>query len=145
MGGRQLARHTHVGWQHDEVEAVRVDKWLWSVRRYKTRSEATEACRGGHVRIDGEPAKPASMVRVGQLVVTTGGGGERRFAVEKLIEKRVSAPLAQECYVDHSPPAPPREAMPIPLYRNAGAGRPTKRDRRQLDELRHRATPGQHG
>jgi ribosome-associated heat shock protein Hsp15 len=118
------------------MESVRVDKWLWAIRRYKTRSDATEACRGGHVKINGEPAKPASVVKVGYLVETTGGGHERRFEVAQLIEKRVSAPLAATCFIDHSPPPPPTEAYLRPLFRDPGTGRPTKRERRQLDRLR---------
>jgi ribosome-associated heat shock protein Hsp15 len=120
------------------MEAVRVDKWLWSIRIYKTRSDATEACRGGHVKVNRTSAKPATVVRVGDQVSAHAGGRERVLEVTRLIEKRVGDPVAVECYVDHSPPPPPREEALPPLLRDPSAGRPTKRDRRQIDELRRR-------
>jgi ribosome-associated heat shock protein Hsp15 len=118
------------------MESVRIDKWLWSIRLYKTRSDATDACRGGHVRLNRASAKPAALVRVGDQVTAYAGGRERIVEVTKLIEKRVGAPLAVECYVDHSPPPPEREHVMPPLFRDPSSGRPTKRDRRQIDRLR---------
>ncbi len=120
------------------MDGARVDRWLWSVRLFKTRSEATEACRGGHVRINRSAAKPASLVRVGDSITARAGGRERVVEVARIIDKRVAAPIAAECYLDHSPPPPPRE-MTAPLFvRDRATGRPTKRDRRQLDRLRPR-------
>jgi ribosome-associated heat shock protein Hsp15 len=117
--------------------SVRVDKWLWSVRLYKTRSIATDACNAGHVKVNGSSAKPATNVKVGDRVEAHAHGRDRIFEVVALIDKRVSAPAAAECLVDHSPPPPPREETPLPPFlRAAGAGRPTKRDRRQLDRFR---------
>ncbi len=78
--------------------------WLWAVRVFKTRSAATAACRGGHVRINGQPVKAASSVRVGDQVSARTSERERELEVARLIDKRVSAPLAAECVVDHSPP-----------------------------------------
>lgn len=118
------------------METERVDKWLWSVRIYKTCSDATEACRGGHVRINRSSAKPASQVRVGDRVSARAGGRERVLEVTRLVDKRVGAPIAVECFVDHSPPAPPRELTAPPLFRDRASGRPTKRDRRRIDRLR---------
>jgi ribosomal 50S subunit-recycling heat shock protein len=119
-----------------EVESVRVDQWLWAVRLFKTRSESTEACRAGHVRVNGAPVKPAAKVHVGDRVTARAHQRERILEVVALINKRVSAPLAAECLVDHSPPPPPKhEWMPV-FRRDPGTGRPTKRDRRRLDELR---------
>jgi ribosome-associated heat shock protein Hsp15 len=118
------------------MDETRVDRWLWAVRLYKTRSMATDACKGGHVKINGTGAKPASTVKVGDRVVAHAHGRERIFEVRQVIDKRVSAPLAAEAVVDHSPPPPEREFVAPAFVRDASAGRPTKRDRRQLDRVR---------
>ena len=125
----------------EELESTRVDRWLWGVRLYKTRSLATTACQGGHVRVNGAPAKPATKVHVGDLVSTRIDHRDRVLQVVKIIEKRVGAPIAAECLIDRSPPPPDDEwAGPI-FVRERGAGRPTKRDRRVLDSFTesHRA------
>lgn len=121
------------------IETTRVDQWLWAVRIYKTRSLAAGACRGGHVKVNGKPAKPASLVRLGDRVEAWAGDRHRVLEVSRLIDKRVSAPLAAECLVDHSPAPPLREEYVPPLFaRDRGAGRPTKKDRRNTDRLRRR-------
>jgi ribosome-associated heat shock protein Hsp15 len=121
------------------TDSTRVDQWLWAVRIYKSRSIASDACKGGHVTVNGRSAKPASPVRIGDRVEAYAGERQRVLEVLRLIDKRVSAPLAAECLVDHSPPPPPREAYVRPLFsRDPGTGRPTKRDRRQLDRFRQR-------
>ena len=121
------------------IEETRVDVWLWAVRVYKSRSIATDACKGGHVRVNGRSAKAATPVRVGDRVEARAGDRDRVFEVVKVIVKRVSAPLAAECVVDHSPPPPPREEYVPPLFRrDPGTGRPTKRDKRALDRFRGR-------
>jgi len=113
----------------------RVDVWIWAVRLAKTRSAASAACRAGHVRVNGTRVKPAHPVRAGDEVRVRQEARERIVVVTKVISKRVGAPVAVECYTDHSPPPPPREtAMPVAV-RERGAGRPTKRDRRSLDRL----------
>ncbi|MFF2505510.1 RNA-binding S4 domain-containing protein [Streptomyces sp. NPDC058067] len=118
-------------------ESVRIDSWIWSVRLTKTRSAGATACRGGHVKVNGERVKAAHAVRVGDEVrVRQAGGHERVVIVKRLIRKRVGAPVAVECYVDNSPPPPPREAVAPVAIRDRGAGRPTKRDRRDMDRLR---------
>ena len=118
---------------------TRVDRWLWSVRIYKTRSEATDACRGGHVKVNGAPAKPATTVKVGDTVEAFAHGRHRILEVVELIDKRVGAPAAAQAVVDHSPPPPPREERLVPLFsRDPGAGRPTKRERRAIDRFRDR-------
>jgi ribosome-associated heat shock protein Hsp15 len=117
------------------VETVRVDQWLWAVRVYKTRTAATEACRGGHVRVNGTPAKAASPVRPGDRVTARIRGRQRDLEVAQLAAKRLGAPEAAACIVDHSPPAPSPDDAP-PATRAPGLGRPTKRDRRQLDRVR---------
>lgn len=115
------------------MESVRIDRWLWAVRLFKTRSQATEACRAGHVRVGEARAKPATPVRVGDTVHARVHGRERVVEVTQLIEKRVSASAAAECLIDHTPPPPEPTAQPTTLKRPRGAGRPTKRERRQLE------------
>ena len=117
---------------------TRVDRWLWAVRLVKTRSDAAQACRGGHVRVNDRPAKPATTVKVGDEVKVRLHGRDRFVTVGHVIDKRVGAPVAVRCYADHSPPPPPRLPMPTVPRRDPGAGRPTKRDRRRLDHLRNR-------
>ena len=114
---------------------VRVDRWLWAIRLYKTRSDATDACRGGHVRVNGAAAKPATAVKLGDQVVARVHSTERIVEVAELIDKRVGAAVAAGCFVDHTPPPPEPEASG-PARRERGAGRPTKRERRQLDRWR---------
>lgn len=115
---------------------VRVDKWLWAARIYKTRSQAAKACEAGHVKVLGENVKPAKLVRVGETLEIVTPGGLRILEVKGLSEVRAGAPIARALYDDHSPPPPPREYV-SPFGRRAqGAGRPTKRDRRDLGKLR---------
>ncbi|MBR8641117.1 RNA-binding S4 domain-containing protein [Streptomyces tuirus] len=121
---------------------VRVDSWIWSVRLVKTRSMGATACRGGHVRVNGERVKPAHAVRVGDEVRLRHENRERIVVVTRLIRKRVGAPVAVQCYIDNSPPPPPREAVAPAGIRDRGAGRPTKRDRREMERLRGLAGPG---
>ncbi len=122
---------------HDgRVDETRVDKWLWGVRMYATRSMATDACHGGHVKVNGKTAKPATTVRVGDRVTAHVHGRERDLEVVRVIDKRVGAAVAAECLVDHSPP-PPDPELDSPMFvRDRASGRPTKRDRRQLDKFR---------
>lgn len=120
------------------MDETRVDKWLWAVRLFKTRGLATEACKGGHVRVNGTPAKAATPVRMGDRVEARVHGRDRVLEVVRIIDKRVGAPVAAECLIDHSPPEPPRDQSPDVFVRDRGAGRPTKRDRRQLDRFRTR-------
>ncbi|MFC6074444.1 RNA-binding S4 domain-containing protein [Microbispora bryophytorum] len=114
---------------------ARVDIWIWSVRLTRTRSIASDACRGGHVRVNGVRVKPAHVVRVGDEVRLRHEGRERIVVVSRVITKRVGAPVAAECYVDKSPPPPPREETVTVAVRARGAGRPTKRERRSIDKL----------
>jgi ribosome-associated heat shock protein Hsp15 len=120
------------------MDAVRVDRWLWAVRLFKTRSEATEACRAGHVKLNGKRVKPAAVVRVGDAVAARAGGRDRVVEVARVIDARVGPPIAADCLVDRSPPPPPRDAPPPGALRARGAGRPSKRERRQLDATRGR-------
>ncbi len=121
--------------------SVRIDSWLWAVRVYKTRSIATQACRAGHVRLNGQSAKAAQAVRVGDEVRIRIEGFDRVLVAKELLVKRVSAPLAAAAYEDRSPERPPKEFAGFLGLRDRGAGRPTKRDRRELERLRGRALP----
>lgn len=120
--------------------SARADAWVWAVRLTKTRSAATAACRAGHIRVNGERAKPATTVRVGDRVEVRLHDQVRIVEVRQLLVKRVGAPVAQAAYIDHSPPPPPRERVAPAGVRDRGTGRPTKRERRQLDKLRGRRT-----
>ncbi|MFE5219742.1 MULTISPECIES: RNA-binding S4 domain-containing protein [unclassified Streptomyces] len=122
-------------------ETVRIDSWIWAVRLIKTRSLGAAACRGGHVHVNGERVKAAHSVRIGDEVRLRNEGRERIVIVKRLIRKRVGAPVAAQCYVDNSPPPPPREAIAPAGIRDRGAGRPTKRDRREMERLRGLAGP----
>ena len=119
-------------------DSVRLDVWLWAVRVYKTRSLATTAVRGGHVRVNGAPVKAAQALRVGDEVRVRIGHVERILGVVQLLTKRVGAPIAAKAYEDRTPPPPPREFVARFVPRAGGAGRPTKRDRREIDRLRGR-------
>lgn len=123
-------------------ESVRVDSWIWSVRLVKTRSMGAAACKGGHVRVNGERVKPAHSVHVGDEVRLRHEGRERVVIVKQVIRKRVGPPVAVQCYVDNSPPPPPREAVAPAGIRDRGTGRPTKRDRREMERLRGLPDPG---
>ncbi|KTF04752.1 MULTISPECIES: RNA-binding S4 domain-containing protein [Trueperella] len=115
------------------MESVRIDQWLWAVRQTKTRSAATAACRAGHVRVNDEPVKAATKVKVGDVVRYRVQGWDRILEVKQLLLKRVGAPVAREAYTDLTLPRP-KVCVPI-ATREPGAGRPTKRERRELDRL----------
>ncbi|WKD36170.1 RNA-binding S4 domain-containing protein [Streptomyces xanthophaeus] len=121
-----------------DTGTARVDAWIWSVRLTKTRSIAATACRAGHVKVNGERAKPAQPVRAGDEVRLFHAGRERIVVVKRPVSKRVGAPVAAECLIDNSPPPPtPVEAAVVGI-RDRGAGRPTKRERREIEVLRGR-------
>jgi len=118
--------------------SARVDAWLWAVRIYKTRSAATSACRAGHVRVNGDRAKAAQLVRPGDELRVRVAGFDRILVVRQPISKRVGAVLAAAAVEDLTPPPPPRELTAFVPMRDRGAGRPTKRERRDIDKLRGR-------
>lgn len=117
---------------------VRVDAWVWGVRLFTTRSAAASACRAGHVRVNGERAKPATPVRVGDEVSVHLPARDVVYEVTGLLVKRASATVAAEHFVDRSPPPPPREFVAPVAQRDRGAGRPTKRERREIERWRGR-------
>jgi len=116
--------------------SIRVDKWLWAARFFKTRSVAAAACSGGKVDVNDEAAKPAKPVRPGDLVRVTVPGGKRIARVLVLSDRRGGGAEARTLYEDLTPPTPPRLRRPPPPYRPPGSGRPTKRERRAIDRLR---------
>ena len=124
----------------DAPTSTRVDSWIWAVRLAKTRSAATAACRAGHVQVNGERAKAAQPVHIGDEVRLRNTDLERTVQVARLVAKRVGASVAIECFVDLTPPPPPREEVAATILRDRGAGRPTKRERRYLEKLRGRSS-----
>jgi len=123
------------------VEGVRIDKWLWAARFFKTRSAATEAVLGGRVHVNDARVKPSKDVRVGDTVVVTVRTVRRTVAVTGLSERRGSAAVAATLYEETSESIAAREQAALerrlarPLGSDLGA-RPTKLDRRRLDSLR---------
>jgi len=118
------------------VESVRIDRWLCAARVFKSRTQAGDACGAGRVLVNGDAAKASQPLRVGDEVRAQPERGLRILEVLALADKRLSPPAARELYVDRSPPPPPRE--PRVAIRGRGAGRPTKRERRDTDRLRKR-------
>ena len=121
------------------AEGVRIDKWLWAVRIYKTRSQATEACKKGHITIDELPVKASREVHEGEIVKVRKSPITRSFKVLALTGKRMGAKLVPEFAEDVTPPD---EIEILEMQKNMrwstrekGTGRPTKKDRRDLDEF----------
>ena len=119
---------------------IRIDAWLWAVRVYKTRSEATAGRRAGHVRLNGNPVKASQTVVPGDRLRVRRAGEERDLEVVGMLSKRVSATLAQQSYIDHTPPKEKVLVPQVPV-RDRGTGRPTKKDRRDMDRLRSSWVP----
>ena len=121
------------------MDTVRLDKYLWAIRVFKTRSDATDACNGNKVKIGGVNAKPSKPVKPGDVLEIRKGSALFSYRILKLTESRMGAQLVPDFAEDLTPESEraklhaPRET--IVLQRDRGAGRPTKRDRRQLDEL----------
>lgn len=120
----------------DPVVTARLDSWTWAVRLFKTRSLATAACRAGHVRVNGDKAKASQSLHIGDEVRVRTAGFDRILVVSRLVVKRVGATVAAGCFVDTTPPPPPREEVALVPQRDRGAGRPTKRERRDIEALR---------
>ena len=122
------------------TDSFRIDKWLWAARFFKTRSMATDAVDGGKVRLNGERIKPARGVKVGDLLEIDNGSTEWEVVVEGLSDTRGPASVAQTLYTETERSIAERQkkAEQRKLFREPGEtikGRPTKRDRRQLDKL----------
>ena len=124
---------------HPAPDETRIDRWLCAVRLVKSRPLASQVCEGGHVIVNGSPAKPSTKVRAGDRVEAFIAERTRIVEVVRPIESRVGAAVAATCYVDHSPPVVRQTGPEISPVR--GEGRPGKRLRRELERLR-RAGPG---
>lgn len=121
------------------MEEVRIDKYLWAIRVYKTRTEATDACKGGKVRVNGADTKPSKTVKVGDTIVARKGAVVYTYKVLQLIDKRQGAKLVPN-YAENQTTAEELAKLRAPvetffLKRDRGAGRPTKKDRRQMEDL----------
>jgi ribosome-associated heat shock protein Hsp15 len=121
------------------MDSVRLDKYLWAIRVFKTRSEAADACNGNKVRLNGVPAKPSKAVKPGDSIDVRKGSALFSYRVLQLTESRMGAALVEQ-YADNLTPESELEKLHAPretivLQRDRGTGRPTKKDRRQLDEL----------
>lgn len=121
------------------MEEVRIDKYLWSIRVYKTRSEATDACKGGKVRVNGADTKPSKAVRPGDTIAARKGAVTYTYKVLGLIDKRQGA-KSVPLYAENVTPQSELDKLRAPvetffLKRDRGTGRPTKKDRRQMESL----------
>lgn len=116
------------------VEKLRLDVWLWNTRQFRTRSLATKAVRGGHVKVNDQRMKASYQVKRGDTIFIRVHGFDRLLKVLSLPKRRLGAPAARKCYVDNSPPRPIfYGGVPV---REPGSGRPTKKERRALEKLR---------
>lgn len=125
------------------MEYARLDKWLWAVRVYKTRTDAADACRGSAVRINGNIAKPSGKVRVGDTVVARTKALTRTLKVLDLTEKRIGAPLTVGYFEDQTPESEYEAAREKRanarrfVFKGESGGRPTKKNRREIERLMH--------
>ena len=122
-----------------ESEKLRIDKYLWAIRAFKTRSICTEACKAGRVKMNGQNLKPSHIVKIGEIYSVQKGSDKKVIKVTGLLERRVDAKTAVTFYEDHTPV---EETLGYKsmfhttnLSRDRGTGRPTKKDRREIDDL----------
>ena len=118
---------------------LRLDKYLWCIRVFKTRSEATEACKGNKVQVNGVPSKPSKEVKIGDILIIRKGIVELTYRVKAALHNCVGAALVPD-YAEDLTPEAERDKLHAPkeiffVRRDKGAGRPTKKDRRTLDAL----------
>ena len=124
----------------EDSEKLRIDKYLWAIRIFKTRSLATEACRAGRVKLNGQNIKPSYVVKVGEIYQIQKGIERKVIEVIGLLARRADAKTAAQFYVDQTPLEDThayKSTFHAPvLKRDRGTGRPTKRDRREIDDLK---------
>ncbi len=125
------------------MDKVRIDKWLWSIRVFKSRTLATDACKGGKVKVGGDSVKASFMLVKGETVVVKKEGFNFEYKALELIEKRVGAPIAVTCYEDVTSEEEKNKyaawfenSTKITESRERGAGRPTKKERREIDHFK---------
>jgi ribosome-associated heat shock protein Hsp15 len=121
------------------MDELRIDKYLWAIRVFKTRSEATEACKGGKVKVAGIPAKPSRAIQAGEVIQVRKGIVTYTYKVLRPLENRVGAKLVPD-YAENLTPEEEMEKLKAPVEsffvtRDRGAGRPTKKDRRAMEQL----------
>jgi ribosome-associated heat shock protein Hsp15 len=119
---------------------IRVDTYLWAIRMYKSRTLASEAIKGGKVKLDGDNIKAAHIVKPGERYTLSIGHHKKIIEVKSLIDKRGSFEIAKEHYIDHSPEPEKKDFQPSAFFsvnvrRDKGTGRPTKKDRRDMDDF----------
>ncbi len=118
-------------------DVLRIDKWLWAIRFFKTRTLASAACAAGHVKMAGQTVKASKLIRYGDTIEARTPGGEKIVEVLGLADKRGPAPAAQALYADHTPPPSPLDSnATVDVRRERGLGRPSKRDLRKIQKLR---------
>ena len=122
------------------MDSIRIDKYLWAIRAYKTRSIASEACKTGRVKIDGEAVKPSREIKVGIIIEFKAGIMNKTIEVKEVIKNRLKASLAQEKYIDRTP-AEELERLEMirqmkTEHRERGSGRPTKKERREIEKMK---------
>jgi ribosome-associated heat shock protein Hsp15 len=125
------------------MTGVRIDKWLWAARFFKTRSIAAHACEMGRISSNGQPAKPAREVKIGDLLQVKNEGGEFQVEVLALSDMRGPAPVARTLYQETEASEALRlklaqERKDTPHFETFREGKPSKRDRREIDRLRGR-------
>jgi len=124
-----------------EKEKLRIDKYLWAIRIFKTRSLATEACKAGKVKLDGRNIKPAHEVKIGEIYQVSKGIERKVIKVVGLLENRMDAKSVVNFYADETPVEQThgyKSMFQAPLLkRDRGTGRPTKRDRREIDGMKN--------
>ena len=125
------------------MNKVRIDKWLWSIRIFKSRTLSTDACKTGKVKLGENNAKPSTLIAIGDTVSVKKDGFIFQFEVIQLLEKRVGAPIAITCYKDVTTEEERNKynawflnATPSAEKREKGAGRPTKKERREIEEYK---------
>lgn len=122
------------------MEEVRIDKWLWSVRFFKTRNLAIDACKAGKVKIDGNSVKPSRIVKEGDIINLSQGPLNKTIRVKQLLHNRISAKLVSDYVEDLTPPEEYERIEFMKEFnaerRERGIGRPTKKDRRDIDRLK---------
>jgi ribosome-associated heat shock protein Hsp15 len=123
------------------LETIRIDKWLWAVRLYKTRTQASDACRGGKVKMDGQNVKPSREIRIGEEIEVQLGIIRKKITVKAILKNRVGAKLVDD-YVEDLTPVEEYEKLDMLKQlnyekRDRGIGRPTKKNRRDINKLKN--------
>ncbi len=123
------------------LESIRIDKWLWAVRLFKTRNQAAAACKGGKVKMGGHNVKPSREIKVGDEINIQHQSIEKKVSVKQVLKNRVGAKLVETYLIDLTPQ---EEYEKLKLMRkmntenwDRGSGRPTKKTRRMIDQLKN--------